>query len=109
MRISDWSSDVCSSDLVRRDRTRAVARMDAGFLDMLEHARNDDIGAVGDRVDIDLDRVTQILIDQNWCITRDLNRRLDIFLELRATVDELHRPPAEHIADRKGTRLNSSH
>src|SRR3546814_12796248 len=68
--------------------------MDAGFLDMLEHARNDDIGAVSDRVDIDLDRVTQILIDQNWCITRDLNRRLEIFLELRATVDALHRPPA---------------
>src|SRR3546814_11671034 len=119
-RMSDWSSDVCSSDLnerhradgaridldqidlarldreldvhqpldrkrarqrvglpldlgdervgqaVRRARTRAVARMDAGFLDMLEHARNDALGAVGDRVDIALDRVPQTLIDQNW-------------------------------------------
>ena len=39
--------------------------MDPGLLDMLEHASDDDIGAVADRIDIDLDRVAQILVDQN--------------------------------------------
>ena len=39
--------------------------MDAGFLDMLEDARDRDVGAVADRVDVDLDRVAQIAVDQH--------------------------------------------
>src|SRR3546814_3743456 len=36
MRISDWSSDVCSSDLLRHDRGRADPR-DAGTKTALPH------------------------------------------------------------------------
>src|SRR3546814_2257910 len=86
MRFSDWSSDVCSSELVERareclglafdfgdvrrrqavrwDRAGAVDRMDPGFLDMLKHARNHNIGAVAQGIDIDLDRIAQITVDQ---------------------------------------------
>src|SRR3546814_16936274 len=31
MRISDWSSDVCSSDLVHKDDAAAMARLRAAF------------------------------------------------------------------------------
>ena len=39
--------------------------MDAGFLDMLHDAGDEDLVAVGERVDIDLDRVLQIAVDQH--------------------------------------------
>src|SRR3546814_11415443 len=88
MRISDWSSDVCSSDLIhqathfkryrkfmgltfdfiyhfvakaiRRQGAGAVAGMDARLLDVLENTRYLDRFAIGQRVDIHLYRVTQI-------------------------------------------------
>src|SRR3546814_10169527 len=44
MRISDWSSDVCSSDLRRRNGN-AVAGMDAHWIDILDRA--DDDGVIG--------------------------------------------------------------
>src|SRR3546814_1499508 len=117
MRISDWSSDVCSSDLILhrelhvhqpanfkrsrksirltldfRDDFRAqavgwqgacaVAGMDARFLDMLEHTRDDDGFAVGQRIDVHLDRVAQIAVDQHRAVARHLNRELDVIVEL---------------------------
>src|SRR3546814_10385960 len=33
MRISDWSSDVCSSDLVNIDNTTGIVRLTYGLLD----------------------------------------------------------------------------
>ena len=39
--------------------------MDAGFLDMLHDAGDVDLVAVGDGIDIDLDRVLQIAVDQH--------------------------------------------
>ena len=72
--------------------------MDARFLDMLEHAGHDDIGAVAQRVDIDLDRIAQIAVDQHRRIPRHLHRGLDIIFELILAVDDLHRAAAEDIA-----------
>src|SRR3546814_4827714 len=37
MRISDWSSDVCSSDLGERAETHAARRQLADFLDQVAH------------------------------------------------------------------------
>ena len=48
-------------------RAGAVAGMDAGALDVLHDAADDDRLAVGDRVDVDLDRVLEILVDQQRC------------------------------------------
>eukprot|EP01136_Pigoraptor_vietnamica_P010232 Opistho-1_new@47646 len=89
-------------DLVRqavgRQRTGAVAGMDARFLDMLQHAGHEHIVAIAQRIDIDLDRVAQILVDQHRRVARYLDRRGDMFLQLRLTVDNLHRPATQHIA-----------
>ena len=90
---------------VRRDRAGAVARMDAGFLDMLQHAGNDDLPAVADRIDIDLDRVAQILVDQNRRLGRNLDLVGDIVVELLGAVDDFHRPPAEHVARPRQHRI----
>ena len=61
--------------------------MNARLLDMLQHARDMHVGAVGDRVDIDLDRVAQILVDQHRAVAGDLHRGDDIVFELGGTVD----------------------
>ena len=50
---------------VWRQRARAVAGMDAGLLDVLHHACDVDGAAVGDAVDIDLDRVVEVAVDQH--------------------------------------------
>ena len=41
-----------------------VARMDAGFLDVLHDAGDEDVLAVGEAVDIDFDGVGQIAVEQ---------------------------------------------
>src|SRR3546814_6487008 len=48
MRISDWSSDVCSSDLMVRCARRERALMDPG-LDRFEVGRGKDAVELGDR------------------------------------------------------------
>ena len=59
------SAMIVVGQAVGRDRAGAVARMDPGFLDMLEDAGDRDLLAVADRVDVDLDRVAQIAVDQH--------------------------------------------
>ena len=71
--------------------------MDPGLLDMLEDAGDRDLLAVADRVDVDLDRVAQIAVDQHRRCARHLHRGGDIMVELLGPVDDLHRPPAEHV------------
>src|SRR3546814_11191366 len=70
MRISDWSSDVCSSDLIR---------------------------SIAESIHIDFNGVTQIAVDQNGAIPRHLHGRGDIVIELAFAVDDFHRPAAKHI------------
>src|SRR3546814_356388 len=72
MRISDWSSDVCSSDL--------------------HHIRS-----IAESIHIDFNGVTQIAVDQNGAIPRHLHGRGDIVIELAFAVDDFHRPAAKHI------------
>ena len=71
--------------------------MDPGLLDMLHDAGDIDLSAVGDRVDIDLDRILQIAVDQHRAGTGDDHRPADVAGEPRVVVDDLHRPAAEHI------------
>jgi hypothetical protein len=65
---------------------------------MFEHAGHHHVGAVADRVDVDFRGVTQVAVDQHRAVTRHLHRSGDIMLQLRRAVDDLHRPPAQHIA-----------
>src|SRR3546814_20134822 len=79
--------------------------MDAGFLDMLHDAGNADVLAVGDGVDVDLDRVAQILVDQDRAVARDLDRSVDISVELGRPVDHLHGAAAQHIGGPRTPRV----
>ena len=83
--------------------------MDPSLLDMLHHARDHDIRAVADRVDIDLDRVAQIFVDEHGAVAGDLARGDDIIVELGGPVDDLHRPSAEHVGGADHHRKTDCH
>src|SRR3546814_4165108 len=98
MRISDWSSDVCSSDLRRRTRTHlTIARRPASA-----HRRCVNDAAV-------------LVLGVQAALEGDRRAGADELLEHLAVVadllDDVVGPfvvEPEHL-DRKSTRLNSSH
>src|SRR3546814_3000401 len=99
MRISDWSSDVCSSDLAEgKDyffvgQERFTAMIAGG--ELLEHAVvfGNNYGTPRAPVEAALERGRDVLFDIDWQGTQ----------QLRETArDDL-------VRDRKSTRLNSSH
>src|SRR3546814_2024418 len=102
MRISDWNSDVCSSDLAGYSRTsapplepgeRAVGRDDFGDLDAIAPVDMDDLAARDQRaVGIDVEQVVRGAVEFDHAA-----------LAQREQVGERHR------RDRKSKRLNSSH
>src|SRR3546814_7044578 len=112
MRISDWSSDVCSSDLAGENLTgkplAEVAPELAHLLESEEHeaivqfARPDAEPATfaakavaqGDGFVLSFEDITQQLLDQRRAAWSDVARRI---------AHEIKNP------DRKRTRLNSSH
>ena len=55
--------DRFGAERTRRQRAGAVAGMDAGLLDMLHHAGDDRRPAVGEGVDVDLDRIRQVAVE----------------------------------------------
>ena len=71
--------------------------MDAGLLDVLHDAGDIDRVAVGDGVDIDLDRVLQIAVDQHRAGAGHAHRVADVALQPGGVVDDLHRPAAQHV------------
>src|SRR3546814_6170318 len=105
MRISDWSSDVCSSDLVEQ--------VFGGT--HLEFARRLDVELFDDAV-VDEHRIA--LAARAEAETRSVHLQPDGLRELAVAVGE-HRhlafslvglaPRAHDEGDRKSTRLNSSH
>src|SRR3546814_3841644 len=97
MRISDWSSDVCSSDLV------ALARLQTQWDERLA-----EIGAEGDEdfdpnsddvlIAIHHDMAKLGTVERHYSDEAKQNARLLIVVKRDGTVE-----------DRKSTRLNSSH
>ena len=51
-----------------------VAGVDAGLLDVLHHAAEEELLAVEQRVDVDLDRVVDEPVDQHRVLGADLGR-----------------------------------
>src|SRR3546814_9820937 len=115
MRISDWSSDVCSSDLFDLDRqlptqvqvgveqeipnlAKRRARAGIAVSDIrLAEAR---LGVVG--------RDVEVAAGRAWISLAYAQQRLALASEAQ---DELRKlvPVASSAVDRKSTRLNSSH
>src|SRR3546814_3149525 len=110
MRISDWSSDVCSSDLALDDHRRAAGKGDDVGIAHPIGRGNDHLVARIDRRD---ERVEQSML------AADVDRNL-VEPEIEAVVAaelaadrvlQRDRSVNERIfgLDRKSTRLNSSH
>src|SRR5438552_1707482 len=74
LRLGPQRVDLIVPERVRRERARRVARVHAGFLDMLHHAADRDDPAVSDRVDVDLERVLEELVDEHRMVGRHPHR-----------------------------------
>src|SRR3546814_1276325 len=100
MRISDWSSDVCSSDLLARNDVLDAIE-DVHYLE----ARQDTLQWQRDQADVRGGAEQALLDAQRATFALDAKaRREDLdALELRAPNDGVL------MLDRKSTRLNSSH
>src|SRR3546814_8111466 len=99
MRISDWSSDVCSSDLLgRRHRATEQGRANI-FLANLANA-------------LDPGHFDPPLEDDNWCRANrpaELVGHLSVKREWKGPSRILRLMEGGGSRDRKSTRLNSSH
>src|SRR3546814_10044955 len=115
MRISDWSSDVCSSDLTRASPLAmaqahmAIAALIAGHGLPAEALEIVPMTATGDRIQ---DRaLAEVGGKALW--TRELDAALDagmIDIAVHSLKDvETLRDARFFLGDRKSTRLNSSH
>src|SRR3546814_2929178 len=92
MRISDWSSDVCSSDLgIRREFRGVILEADLPVL-FGDSALGLGVPALGDRI-----RNLKRCVRPAQLFTRQRNFRL------------AERGTVRRLLDRKSTRLNSSH
>ena len=81
----------------RRQRAGRVAGVDAGLLDVLHHAAEIEVGAVVERVDVDLHRVVEEPVDQHRMRRGHLGGPLDVGGQGLLVVDDLHAAAAEHV------------
>ena len=89
--------DVAAAQRDRRQRARRIAGVDPGFLDVLHDAADVDLGAVAQRVDVDLDRVLEEAVDEHRMLRGELGGAGDVVLQRLFVVDDLHTATAEHI------------
>ena len=69
--------------------------MDAGVLDVLHDAADDDPLPVGDGVDIGLEGILEKAVDQHGPLLAHPRRRLEVVAQGMLIVDDLHGPAAE--------------
>src|SRR3546814_3459776 len=94
MRISDWSSDVCSSDL-RGDGDR-VAGVHAHRVEVLDAAHDDAVvRGVANHLHLELLPAQHRLLDQHLVHRRELEAALDDLLELLDVVGDAAAAAAE--------------
>src|SRR3546814_4534015 len=116
MRISDWSSDVCSSDLGLGDEARGgdaeladdlLALMHSAQVDFTSGFRSLSAVVRGDREPARTIFGATEAFDE-WC-ARWLQRQTVTSLDSEAIAASLDHANPVYIPDRKSTRLNSSH
>src|SRR3546814_1098067 len=113
MRISDWSSDVCSSDLEGRTRRETDLviddEMDAAAGVVAGHARKTEAfphDALPRKGGVAVDQHRQHLLVLGQIVAVDLLRA---YLAEHDRIDRLEVRGVGDERDRKSTRLNSSH
>src|SRR3546814_3016879 len=104
MRISDWSSDVCSSDLPASDYTLRIVDPTGNAVQEREHVSLSAFGAIDGELKL-ADRAPV-----GWYRFELVpSYAKDMTLEpIRVLVSDFV-PAPFHVRDRKSTRLNSSH
>src|SRR3546814_9510177 len=114
MRISDWSSDVCSSDLALAEGD-ARMRTALGLHPQIAHERKQELSTF-ERLIEETRYVGEIGLDggpefrAHWRDQTDVfERALAICRAAGGRVISLHSRRAAGEVDRKSTRLNSSH
>src|SRR3546814_1282922 len=105
MRISDWSSDVCSSDLGEREQARynkSLAKFDLSGIEPAPRG----MPQVEVSFDIDANGIVHVT-------AKDKKTGKEQKVEIKAgsglSEEEIQKMVADAEADRKSTRLNSSH
>ena len=89
--------DVAAAQRHRRQRTRRVAGVDAGLLDVLHDPADVHLGAVAQRVDVDLDGVLEEPVDEHRVLGRQFGGAGDVALQGVLVVHDLHAAPAQHV------------
>src|SRR5207245_1941117 len=80
-----------------RERAGGVARVHPGLLDVLHDPTDDHPLAVGDRIDVDLDRVLEELVDEYRVLRRHAHRLGHVLAKVLIVVDDAHRASTEHV------------
>jgi hypothetical protein len=81
----------------RRQAARRVAGVHAGLLDVLHDPADVQLGAVVQRVDVDLDRVVEELVDHDGVLGARLGDPGDVVVERGVVVHDLHAAAAEDV------------
>ena len=74
----------------------AVAAVNAGFFDVFHDRADDRDLAVGDAIDVHLDRILEKAIDQDRAARADLDRAPHVAAQILRVIDQLHRASAEN-------------
>src|SRR3546814_9349983 len=105
MRISDWSSDVCSSDLLTQKGTWRIASLSEGLMGSYDLngkterlPRGTTTANLADRLPAGASNVR----------TAASNNRNEIFVTVGEPTTTLFKPTGKGIEDRKSKRLNPS-
>ena len=83
---------------VRGNDTSGIARVDAGFFDVLHHAADQSPRAVAQAIDVHFNGGFEELVDQDGLVRRGFESLKHIAAEGFLVVDDFHGPAAENIA-----------
>src|SRR3546814_7643487 len=114
MRISDWSSDVCSSDLEHDEQRIAVGKRDRGKVEMAAVGKADLPGPLRafERRDADHFLHDADLVRFRQPVGKPAHQRVDPRMRRQRRLVDTPQAPKPLVpqvpADRKSTRLNSN-
>ena len=82
---------------IGRERTGAVAGVDARFFDVFHDAGDEHVLAIANGIDVHFDGVGEVAVDQHRAVAGDDHGLGDVALELGIVADDFHGAAAQHI------------